>query len=237
MLVRLSPLVVVALLALGCGLNAQEKPGAAPPSLEKAAESFVALLAKGDFAKATSNFDEAMLTAFPAEKLTQTWETIEQQVGAFQKSAGTRREQAGEYEVVFVTCEFAQAKLDAKVVFDKNAKISGLFFVPVSKPKPAGEEEVWEGVLKAGTADLRLVFHLFKQKDGSFAATMDSPDQGSSGNVLDEVSIKVDVVRLELTSAKMVFKGRRAKDGTIMGELKQAGQTFPLTLRKAANAK
>jgi hypothetical protein len=55
--------------------------------------------------------------------------------------------------------------------------------------------------------------------------------------VLDEVSVRNDVVRLELKSAKMTFEGKRAKDGTIMGELKQAGQTFPLTLRKSAKAK
>jgi hypothetical protein len=237
MLVRLSPLVVVPILALGCGLRAQEKPPAPPPSLERAAESFVALLAKGDFAKATSSFDEAMLKALPAEKLKQTWEAIPQQVGAFQKQSGTRREKAGGYEVVFVTCEFARTKLEAKLVFDKDAKISGLFFVPASKPKPTGEEEIWEGVLHAGTTELRLIFHLFKQKDGTYAATMDSPDQGSAGNVLDEVSVRNDVVRLELKSAKMTFEGKRAKDGTIMGELKQAGQTFPLTLRKSAKAK
>jgi hypothetical protein len=67
---------------------------------------------------------------------------------------------------------------------------------------------------------------------------MDSPDQGATGTVLDEASIKDDAVRLELKSAKMVFEGKRDKDlPTITGELKQSGQTFPLTLKKAAKAK
>ena len=54
------------------------------------------------------------------------------------------------------------------------------------------------GMLKAGGVELRLVFHLFKQKDGGYAATMDSPDQGSNGIVLDEVSVTGDAVRLGL---------------------------------------
>ena len=231
------PITLVALLTCA-GLVAQEKPATLGESWERAADSFVALLAKGDFAKATSTFDAAMLKALPEDKLKTTWETVQQQAGAFQKQVGSRRETGGKYEIVFVTCEFAKSKLDAKVVFDQDGKIGGLFFSPVSKPKPTGTEEVWEGLLKVGDTDLRLIFHLFKQTDGTFAAMMDSPDQGAMGTVLDEASVKDDAVRLELKSANMVFEGRRDKEmQTITGELKQSGQTFPLTLKKAAKAK
>ncbi len=67
---------------------------------------------------------------------------------------------------------------------------------------------------------------------------MDSPDQGAKGIVLDEVTVKEDAVRLELKSARIVYEGKRAADGReITGEFKQAGQTFPLTLKKVARAK
>jgi pimeloyl-ACP methyl ester carboxylesterase len=122
--------------------------------------------------------------------------------------------------------------MDVRVVFDKEGKISGL---QVRRPMPTGTEEIWQGTLKAGAIELRLIFHLFKDKDGSYAGTMDSPDQGAKGLDLDKVSIGDDAVHLEFTMANMVFDGKRSKDGQeIAGQLKQGGQTFPLTLKRAA---
>ena len=58
------------------------------------------------------------------------------------------------------------------------------------------------------------------------------------GTERDGASVKDDAVRLKLKSAGMVFEGKRDKEmQTITGELKQSGQTFPLTLKKAAKAK
>src|SRR5262249_13159360 len=138
----------------------------------------------------------------------------------------------------YVTCAFAKATLDARVVFDKDAKIAGLQFRPAAKPAPTGVEEIYEGTLKAGATDVRLVFHLFKQKDGTYAGTMDSPDQEVKGLVFDEASVKGDAVRLELRSAKIVFEGKRSKDGQeIAGTFHQAGLEFPLTLKRVARVK
>lgn len=226
--------LVVGLLSL-VSLVAQEKTEPKVAALEKAARAFVELLDKGEFVKATKDFDATMLKVLPPDELKKTWEKVLSDAGAYKKQLSSRVETAGKYEIVFVTCEFAKTKLDARVVFDKDGKIGGLFFNPVKKPKPQGVEEIYEGTLKVGEVEVRLVFHLFKQKDGSYAGTMDSPAQGAMGLVLDEVSVKDDTVRLEYKSAKMVFEGKRSKDGQqLTGELKQAGQTFPLTLKKVA---
>src|SRR5262249_34593669 len=142
---------------------------------------------------------------------------------------------SGKYDVVVVTCEFQKKELDARVVFDKNSKITGLFF---KTPPPTGEEEIFEGTLKAGGIEIRLVFHLFKRKDGTYLGTMDSPEQGAKDIPLDEVRVKDNAVRLELKSAKMVYEGKRDKDGKeIAGDLKQLGQIFPLTVKRVAKAK
>lgn len=220
------------------GLVAQQKTETAAESLEQAAGSFIALLDKGEFAKATNSFDAAMLKALPADKLKATWKTVLDQAGAYRKQLGTRRETLDKYEIIFVTCEFAKTKLDARLVFDKERKIAGFFVAPTKKPAPMGVEEIWEGVLKVGATEIRLVFHLFKQKDGSYAGAMDSPDQGATGLVLDQVSVKEAAVRLELKSARIVFEGKRGADGQeIVGDFKQAGQSFPLTLKRVAKAK
>lgn len=232
---RLAALLIAAISASSG--YAQEKVQPKVAALEKAARAFVELLDKGEFAKATTDFDATMLKVMPADELKKTWEKVVGDAGAFKKQLGSRVETKGKYEIVYVTCEFAKKNLDTRVVFDKDAKISGLFFGPVTKPAPTGAEEIYEGKLKVGAMELRLVFHLFKQKDGSYAGTMDSPDQGAKGLVLDEVSVKEEIVRLELTSAKMVFEGKRSKDGKeIAGDLKQAGLTIPLALKRVAKA-
>lgn len=225
---------VVGLLCLS-HLGAQEKSDARKESLAKAAAAFVDLLGKDDFAKATKDFDATMLKVLPADKLKDTWEKVVADAGAYKQRLGTRFEVAGKYDVVFVTCAFAKKKMDVRVVFDKEAKIAGLFFRPAA---PGGVEEIWEGALKVAAVELRLIFHLYKQKDGSYVGTMDSPDQGAKGIPLDDVKFKDDSLRLELKSAKIVYEGKRDKDGKeIVGQFKQAGQTFPLTLKRIAKVK
>lgn len=215
------------------GVAAQDKTSG-PAALEQTARAFVELLGKGEFAAAARDFDATMQKVLPPDELKKTWEKQLREAGAFQKPLATRVERKGKYDIVYVTCAYAKGKWDTRVVFDKDAKITGLFF---SRSRPGGTEEVYEGTLKAGAVEIRLVFHLFKQKDGSYAGTMDSPDQGARDIALDTVSVKDDAVRVELTAAKLVFEGKRNNDGQeIAGTFKQAGQAFPLTLKRVARA-
>ena len=62
---------------------------------KKLAEAMVAALARGDFAAAGKDFDGAMKKALPEDKLKATWETIQKQVGPFQKQLGARAEAGG----------------------------------------------------------------------------------------------------------------------------------------------
>lgn len=94
------------------------------------AKTFVEQLDKGDFMAATQRFDATMLQAMPPEKLRETWQAVVGQVGAYKQHLKTRTTQAQGYDVVFVTSEFALAKLDVKIVFDSHKKIAGLFFQP-----------------------------------------------------------------------------------------------------------
>jgi hypothetical protein len=98
--------------------------------LSAAGAQFVDLLVKQDFTGAVSQFDPTMKTALPEEKLREVWQTIQQQAGTFESRLRTRVETIAGYDVVFVTCHFGHADLDAKVVFDADKRIAGLFFVP-----------------------------------------------------------------------------------------------------------
>jgi hypothetical protein len=109
---------------------AADSTSQAGDDLANAGEHFVDLLAKGDFAGTVSQFDSNMKSALPEQKLREAWQTIQSQAGWFKKRLQTRTAKQAGYDIVFVTCQFAQAKLDAKVVFDANRQIAGLFFVP-----------------------------------------------------------------------------------------------------------
>lgn len=111
-----------------------ESPPAAQPTLVAAAEALVDALANEDFAKATANFDAAMSRTMPEPRLRALWQSLTQQAGAFQQRLGTRTEKQPRYEVVFVTCEFKEFVLEAKVAFNTSGQVAGLFFAPPAKP-------------------------------------------------------------------------------------------------------
>jgi hypothetical protein len=101
-----------------------------PVDLSARARSFVDFLSKSQFADATKYYDSAMLKALPEDKLQETWKSLITQYGSFKKHTTARQEARGKYQVVHVTCEFEKQPLEARVVFDKDDKITGLFFGP-----------------------------------------------------------------------------------------------------------
>jgi dienelactone hydrolase len=118
--------VALLTIALDTALAAESPSGA----VTSAGEQFVDLLVKGDFAGAVGRFNSTMKSALPEQKLREAWQTIQKQAGRFQKQLRTRVENLGGYDVVFVTCQFEQAALDAKVVFDAKRQVAGLWFAP-----------------------------------------------------------------------------------------------------------
>jgi len=120
------------LAAWNCGAagEAQAPSSAAGDSLETAAQQLVDLLAAGQFDPATDRFDEQMKRALPPEKLKEAWQSITAQAGTYQRRLGTRTESQSPFTIVLVTCRFQTAPLDAKVVFDKQSNVAGLFFIP-----------------------------------------------------------------------------------------------------------
>jgi pimeloyl-ACP methyl ester carboxylesterase len=223
-----STLAVCCVLPVSCALPGQEQT--ANIARTETANHFVQLLIDGKFDKAVADFDAVMLKVMPADQLKKTWESVLADAGAYKKTLETRSETVGIYLVVNVTCEFAKRPLDVRVVFNKAGKISGLQFRPAA---PKGKEEIWEGKLKVGVVELRIVFHLFKAKDGSYAGTMDSPDQGAKGIPLDEVSFKDNALALKLKRLAIVVDGTRDKSGQeIKGHFKQGKSTLPITLKR-----
>ncbi len=102
------------------------------------ARQFLEALNRNDFQAAVRDFDETMLRVSGPEKLAEFWKQVPDRLGAFKKQGAARREELGPYSVALVTCEFERVTLDARVVFDKNKKISGFQFVPSLPPAKYG---------------------------------------------------------------------------------------------------
>jgi hypothetical protein len=110
--------------------KATQESGIETTSIETLAKDLVSSLSRGNYKEAVANFDGTMKNALPAEKLQEAWNSLIVQFGSFVEQAGTRRVKILQYDVIFVTCKFEKGALDAKVVFDNNKQIAGLFFVP-----------------------------------------------------------------------------------------------------------
>lgn len=84
----------------------------------------------GDYGAVVATFDATMTEALPEDKLAQTMAQLDQQVGAFRERTDTRQTEEAGYDVVYVTTVFEKATLNAKVAYDSEGKVAGLFFQP-----------------------------------------------------------------------------------------------------------
>lgn len=126
----LSLVPVLLLCSFAFAQPSQQKPTDEWQTPITLAKQFVDLLSKSQFDSAVVHFDATMTKAMPAAKLKEVWQSLQAQMGAFKAAGGVRTEMIQIYHVVYVTCEFEKGKLDAKVVFNKQNQIAGLFFVP-----------------------------------------------------------------------------------------------------------
>ncbi|MEA2022433.1 MAG: alpha/beta hydrolase [Candidatus Caldatribacteriota bacterium] len=94
-------------------------------------------------------------------------------------------------------------------------------------------EGIWEGKLKVPGTELRIVFKISKNSDGTLTATLDSLDQGVTGIPVEEVIFRDNTLRLEVKSVGGVYEGKVSEDFLVIeGEWKQSGQTLPLTVKR-----
>ena len=105
-------------------------------TLKGVAQNFIDLLASGQFAQATNNFDSQMEQAVPPDKLVEMWQGLVQQLGAYQSQTGARQTAEAGYNIVYVTVQFDKGKLDFKVVFDPQGQISGFWLAPAGSGAP-----------------------------------------------------------------------------------------------------
>jgi len=118
--------------------------------------------------------------------------------------------------------------------------IGSAFFIVTAQQQvnPAsGIEGIWEGKLKVPGIELRIVFKISKNPDGTLTATLDSPDQGVTSIPVEEVIFKDNTLRLNVKSVGVVYEGKVSEDFLVIdGAWKQSGQTLPLTVKRVDKA-
>ncbi len=91
----------------------------------------------------------------------------------------------------------------------------------------------WNGILKVGGMQLRLVFHVNKTDKG-YSATMDSPDQGQKNIPMSKATFENKIITIEMAAARINYSGLLIGNDSINGTFSQAGQNFPMNLTRKA---
>jgi len=89
----------------------------------------------------------------------------------------------------------------------------------------------WQGTLKAGPAELRLVVHI-ESKEGGLTATLDSPDQGAFAIPISSISLLDSRLNWAVNSLGAAYEGSLNARGDLIHGTFTQGQPFPLDLKR-----
>ncbi|MBN2591835.1 MAG: alpha/beta hydrolase [Sedimentisphaerales bacterium] len=91
---------------------------------------------------------------------------------------------------------------------------------------------IWMGTTKISTGDIRIVFNIAKDENGSLTVTMDSPDQLAKGIPVNKVTFENNKLLLDIQLIRGTYEGTLKLDGTFDGHLKQDSVSMPLVLKR-----
>ncbi len=102
-----------------------------------------------------------------------------------------------------------------------------------ARPHGNGLAGTWQGLLKFPGAELRIVFRISQNPDGTWKALLDSPDQGARDIPTSSVVVENDRLVIGVQVVAGGFEGKiKADFSEIDGQWKQAGMEIPLALKK-----
>src|SRR6266852_6831667 len=91
----------------------------------------------------------------------------------------------------------------------------------------------WQGTLKAGAAELRIVLHIAKETDGVWKAALFSIDQGTEGMAANSVTLQDSNLKLTVDAIRGAYEGKVSADGASIEGTWTQGQPLPLELKRA----
>jgi uncharacterized protein len=112
----------------------------------------------------------------------------------------------------------------------KNISLCFLLIITASITHAQDITGAWNGALKVGGMQLRLVFNIVKT-DSGFSSTLDSPDQGAKGIPVTSTAFDGSKLKLSVTNLGIEYNAE-FRNNIFTGIFKQNGQTFPLDLSR-----
>ena len=94
----------------------------------------------------------------------------------------------------------------------------------------------WQGALKAGTQELRLIVHIEKGDGGTWKAALASIDQSLDRGATmraDSVTVQGSDVKFTVAAIRGSYEGKIAADGNSMTGTWTQGRPLPLELKRA----
>ena len=119
---------------------------------------------------------------------------------------------------------------------DGTASVS--YAAPAAGPSPcdtlsSGVLGNWQGTLDAMEGPLRLVVHIWRDKDGKLTGTVDSPDEDFTGLAISVITQKESDLHFEVGSITNIFDGKiNTKESAITGTWKLGHGSLPLVLKR-----
>ena len=89
----------------------------------------------------------------------------------------------------------------------------------------------WHGKLSLPAGSLTIVFHIKHTEQGTYVATLDSPDQGTKDIKTETTSFQDSTLTVQIPIIHASYKGKLNADQTITGTFTQ-GMPLPLNLTK-----
>jgi hypothetical protein len=105
---------------------------AEPASPVERGQAFIQVLAGRRFEEAVTWFNERMRSKVRAAKLAASWDRLLEQHGAFTSGTNGEVEEKDGIRIVRLTLVFERATVRAKIVFDAQDKVGGLWFRDVA---------------------------------------------------------------------------------------------------------
>jgi dienelactone hydrolase len=104
-----------------------------PPGKQAVADSAQKLiqnLISKNYPAVVASFSPEIVAALPADKLQETWEQLQAQVGSLQSITGVRTENNQQHVIVYVGCQFEKQSLDLRLSFNPLQQVDGINFIP-----------------------------------------------------------------------------------------------------------
>lgn len=115
--------------------------------------------------------------------------------------------------------------------------VFGVILVAVFTPICVAQAQLagdWQGTLRAGGAELRLVLHIRDASNGKLSATLDSIDQGTLGIPVSAISLKGSAVSMIIEAVHGKYEGTVGRGAKEIDGTWSQGQPLELNFKRAA---